>query len=163
MEKKLTLDNVAKIIHQAVAAYNESLGDFSLTQWEQEEEWAKASARQGVLMYLKNPKATPEQNHENWCEFKTNAGWNYGEVKDPKRMTHPCLVPWEDLPEEQKVKDEIFLDLCAILVPMMQKPPAPKKKAPPPKVNPADAEALEMDEESKKPAAPKKKRVPSGK
>ena len=30
--------------------------------------------------------------------------------KDETRKTHPCLVPYEQLPEEQRRKDAIFID-----------------------------------------------------
>lgn len=28
-------------------------------------------------------------------------GWKYGEAKDPEAKTHPCLVPFDKLPEFQ--------------------------------------------------------------
>jgi hypothetical protein len=30
-------------------------------------------------------------------------------VKDPEAKTHPCLVPYDDLPEYQQLKDRVFL------------------------------------------------------
>ena len=35
-------------------------------------------------------------------------GWVYGIVKDPESKTHPCLVPYQDLPAEQRIKDSLF-------------------------------------------------------
>ena len=34
--------------------------------------------------------------------------WTYGEVKDPAKKEHPCLVAFEALPKEQQAKDYIF-------------------------------------------------------
>ena len=32
-------------------------------------------------------------------------GWTYGEKRDDVLKQHPCLVPYEELPEEEKVYD----------------------------------------------------------
>jgi len=47
-----------------------------------------------------------------WLEDKKKDGWVYGEVKDAEAKTHPCIVPFEELPEFQKKKDALF---CAIV------------------------------------------------
>ncbi|MFD0468599.1 RyR domain-containing protein [Nonomuraea thailandensis] len=46
--------------------------------------------------------------HEAWCEHKRAEGWTYGPDKDPDAKTHPCLVPYDQLPVEQRVKDAVF-------------------------------------------------------
>ena len=33
------------------------------------------------------------------------AGWKYGPVRDELKKEHPCLVPYEDLTEEEKDYD----------------------------------------------------------
>ena len=43
--------------------------------------------------------------HEVWAETRIKQGWNYGEQRNDELKTHPCLVPYEDLPEEEKVYD----------------------------------------------------------
>ena len=35
-------------------------------------------------------------------------GWVYGKIKDAELKTHPCCVPYEQLPVEQRAKDYIF-------------------------------------------------------
>ena len=39
---------------------------------------------------------------------KTAEGWSWGPVKDPERKQHPCMVPYDQLPQEQRAKDYIF-------------------------------------------------------
>ena len=46
-----------------------------------------------------------EQVHEIWAEGRVREGWTYGETRDDKRKTTPCLVPYADLPEEEKAYD----------------------------------------------------------
>lgn len=51
---------------------------------------------------------SPAELHQSWCERKRADGWTYGEVKDAAARTHPCLVPHDQLPEEQRRKDFLF-------------------------------------------------------
>lgn len=43
--------------------------------------------------------------HEVWAETRIKQGWKYGEQRNDELKTHPCLVPYEDLPEEEKEYD----------------------------------------------------------
>lgn len=46
-----------------------------------------------------------ENFHEVWAETRINQGWTYGEQRNDEQKTHPCLVPYKDLPEEEKEYD----------------------------------------------------------
>ena len=72
-------------------------------------------------MYTPNPKklddiALPEdllaltelvaENvHEVWAASRVAQGWTYGPVRDDAKKQTPCLVPYADLPEEEKAYD----------------------------------------------------------
>lgn len=43
--------------------------------------------------------------HDVWAETRIKQGWTYGEQRNDELKTHPCLVPYEDLPEEEKEYD----------------------------------------------------------
>lgn len=43
--------------------------------------------------------------HEVWAETRIKQGWTYGEQRNDNLKTHPCLIPYEDLPEEEKEYD----------------------------------------------------------
>lgn len=43
--------------------------------------------------------------HEMWAQNRMNDGWTYGPVRDDATKKHPCLVPYEDLPESEKDYD----------------------------------------------------------
>lgn len=43
--------------------------------------------------------------HEVWAETRIRQGWTYGEQRDDEKKHHPCLVAYEELPEEEKVYD----------------------------------------------------------
>ncbi len=43
--------------------------------------------------------------HEVWAQNRLNDGWRYGPVRDDANKHHPCLVPYEELPENEKEYD----------------------------------------------------------
>lgn len=43
--------------------------------------------------------------HEVWAQNRIADGWTYGPVRDDSKREHPCLVPYEDLPEIEKDYD----------------------------------------------------------
>lgn len=43
--------------------------------------------------------------HEVWAETRISQGWTYGEERNDAEKKHPCLVPYEELPEEEKEYD----------------------------------------------------------
>ena len=43
--------------------------------------------------------------HDVWAETRIQQGWKYGEQHNDELKAHPCLVPYEDLPEEEKEYD----------------------------------------------------------
>ena len=43
--------------------------------------------------------------HEVWAKSRMNEGWTYGPVRDDAKKHHPCLVPYEELPESEKEYD----------------------------------------------------------
>jgi len=45
--------------------------------------------------------------HELWAQKRLNDGWKWGPYRDDQRKEHPCLVPYEELPESEKVYDRI--------------------------------------------------------
>ena len=43
--------------------------------------------------------------HEVWAESRIQQGWTYGEQRNDELKTHPCLIPYEELSEEEKEYD----------------------------------------------------------
>jgi hypothetical protein len=43
--------------------------------------------------------------HERWMNMKLSAGWQYAPKTDKSKKLHQSLVPWDDLPAEEKHKD----------------------------------------------------------
>ena len=43
--------------------------------------------------------------HEVWAQNRIAEGWTYGPVRNDALRQTPCMVPYEDLPEEEKAYD----------------------------------------------------------
>jgi hypothetical protein len=104
----MTVEQIARVCHEANKGYCESIGDMSQKSWQEAEQWQKDSAIAGVQYRMHNPGAPPSAQHESWKKAKEEAGWVYGEVKDPEKKIHPCMVPYDQLPKDQRLKDALF-------------------------------------------------------
>lgn len=112
----MTPEAIARVCHEVNRAYCASLGDTSQASWEDAPEWQRKSAITGVEFTLANPNAKPSNSHESWLAEKERDGWKLGPVKDPIAKEHPCFVPYEQLPAEQKAKDYLFQAVVRALV-----------------------------------------------
>ena len=43
--------------------------------------------------------------HEVWAKSRIEQGWTYGEKRSDELKQHPCLIPYEELPEVEKDYD----------------------------------------------------------
>lgn len=43
--------------------------------------------------------------HEVWAKARIEQGWTYGQVRNEEAKKHPCLVPYNELSEEEKDYD----------------------------------------------------------
>lgn len=126
---------IAKACHQANKAWCEVNGDNSQKDWEEAEQWQRDSAIMGVNFRLENPTAGQDAQHNAWSKDKLADGWVYGEEKDAEAKTHPCLVPFNELPEFQQKKDALF---CAVVDSLIGR--TPKDNAP--AVKPFDNDSI---------------------
>jgi ryanodine receptor 2 len=46
-----------------------------------------------------------EHTHDVWAAERIAQGWTYGPARDDAAKTHPCLVPYAELPEKEKEFD----------------------------------------------------------
>lgn len=99
---------IARVCHEANRAYCLSIGDDSQVAWDVAPIWQRDSAIAGVAFRLDHATALPSAQHDAWCAAKWADGWKHGTVKDATAKTHPCLVPYDQLPEEQRRKDALF-------------------------------------------------------
>jgi hypothetical protein len=98
-----TDEQIAEVCHAANMAVQKLLGDECPSlEWEDEDEFIRKTSTGEVQMILAG--ASPEETHNEWCERLFDQGYICGLVKSRTMKTHPCLVPFRDLPIEQKRK-----------------------------------------------------------
>jgi len=100
---------IAVVAHEANRIYCALIGDYSQVPWVDAPKWQRVSAIKGVAFVRAHPDAGPDASHNAWLEEKIAAGWVYGQEKNPDLKTHPCCVPYDELPVDQRRKDALFL------------------------------------------------------
>ncbi len=83
--------------------------------WMDREEDFRVQFR-GVITRQCGPerKTSPEELHDDWWEAYRALGWVFGETRDPAKKTHPDMVPYDQLGQLERDKDEVFVALCEI-------------------------------------------------
>lgn len=103
----MTAEHIAYVAHNINRAYCEAIGEPVPPHWEEADQDMRNSLLRGVLFTLRH-NSTPEMQHEEWMKTKLEQGWKLGPVKDAEKKEHPNLVPYDQLPQEQRVKDFLF-------------------------------------------------------
>lgn len=112
----MLVPDIARVVHEANRAIQhiqQNPGISISPPWDEAPAWQRDSAVDGIERALDG--ATPEELHQNWCDFKSADGWVFGPVKDGDTKTHPCLVPYDELPADQQLKDALFSAIVGAL------------------------------------------------
>ena len=104
----VTTEQIAEFCHESNRAYCRIIGDTVRKPWNELSGAERMSLISGVNYYRENPMSKPDEQHDAWRKAKTALGWEYGAIRDDANKKHPCLVPYDELPREQKLKDELF-------------------------------------------------------
>lgn len=108
---------IARVCHEANRAYSEGMNLELHMPWDSAPQWQKDSAIAGVKAIFDDPLTMPYESHERWMAAKVADGWVYGKTKDAVAKTHPCMVPYGELPDAQRVKDTLFVNIVRALMP----------------------------------------------
>lgn len=101
---------VAEAAHNANRAYCISHNDLTQPSWEYAPSWQRMSAEDGVLAIARELVKGPGDLHRNWMAHKKAEGWTWGPEKDSELKQHPCMVEFEELPLDQRMKDFVFYE-----------------------------------------------------
>lgn len=130
LARAMHAEYLASRIHQALPGDLDATQDPGLSLWEQLPERLKESNRrqaEGIMKKLDaigcdimpmtdweaphfsfSPaeiESLAEMEHARWMDDMISEGYSLGIQKDHQHLTHPCLIPYSDLPEEEKEKD----------------------------------------------------------
>lgn len=101
------LEEIARVCHEANRAMQYIQGDPCPSQpWDNESTILRNALINAVRLMRMN--YSNEEIHQEWCDRYREEGWTCGPVKDSDQHTHPCLVPYCELPREQRHKTEVI-------------------------------------------------------
>ena len=106
---RAVIELCARAGHEVNRAFCIAMNDKSHPPWDDCPDWHKQSCRVQATFALQNK--SPEEAHEAWRAEKVAAGWTYGEKRDPSKSEHPALMPFGDLPPEQRIKVKLAGDV----------------------------------------------------
>lgn len=112
----MRVEDIARVCHEANRALQIVQSDPTIPvspSWDDASEIDRESTMRGVEGVLQGN--TPEESHEGWMQHRIEAGWVYGEVKDPVAKTHPLLVPYDELDAAARSKDALFYNVVMAL------------------------------------------------
>lgn len=81
--------------------------------WEYLQPFQQVSSFKSVSFRLQNPTAPEYEQHKSWMQEKLATGWTLGPVRSNELKTHPNLVPYSELTEQQRAKDKVFKAICS--------------------------------------------------
>ncbi len=102
------IEACTKAAYENHRIFCEALGDLSHPSWDKLPDDLKSVARHATIG-IATHDYNAERSHEAWVAIKKSQGWMFGQKKDEKAKTHPCLVEWRDLAFEQQAKDELWI------------------------------------------------------
>lgn len=103
------ISRIAAATHGAVREWNRTKGETDQVDWDVTPSDIKRSAIDGVRYALGDAAITPEMSHRRWVDRKLAEGWKRGMIRSHQGKTHPNLVPWNELPPDERVKDALFI------------------------------------------------------
>lgn len=117
MDRQDAVTVIARTVHEAIRADQAALGEREAPPWS-EAGWMQESSREAVEFALGHPTAGAQ--HEAWMAAKRRDGWFYGPEKSETKKTHPSMVPFRDLPEPERRKDEVLIAIVKALAPIFR-------------------------------------------
>jgi len=111
MDVTFTYPQLVEVAHAIVRALKIANGEPDPGSFQDAESWAQESTMERVRAVLNGASIDGKAEHERWAEDKKLRGYVYGAVRndDPAKgpLTHPLLVPYEELGVIDRLKDSL--------------------------------------------------------
>lgn len=100
---------IARAAHELNRAWSQMANLPVDKHWVELPDETRSVARGSVVQIIAHD-LNAEGTHAAWVIEKKALGWTYGKEKDAVLKTHPCLVDYTALPEEWRIKDELWVN-----------------------------------------------------
>ena len=108
-------EQIARLTYEADRAIRARMGQ-TLPEWGKHEASLKTEWRSKVASFKKKDGITPRSRHESWVKDMITAGWVQGQKIDHDKKTHPAICPYDNLPEEVHLLDDVFVTIIETCV-----------------------------------------------
>ena len=104
-------EKIAKIVYEATRLEAKwSKRSIVPEKWDNRDNKFKEQFIDIIDKYLlQEDLPTPEEAHNSWVQSYLDMGWKYGKKRDIEKKTHPDILPFYQLPKDERDKDAIFL------------------------------------------------------
>jgi hypothetical protein len=103
----MNAQEIARVVLTAEAARNNNFA--------QPDESDVDAAASDVQSIIDKPNEGPSNPHRRWVGSKTAEDWEYGEKYDEASKKDPLLVPFGDLPEDERVAAHLKYAIVRVL------------------------------------------------
>jgi hypothetical protein len=113
----LTKNQIAEVAHEAHAQLCEVLDPEGrwIPSWHELSAEAQVMILSGVEYVQTHPEVGADEIHENWIQDRRAQGWIHGVELDAGLKQHPGMVPFEELPFRDQLKDHMFIAIVTAL------------------------------------------------
>ena len=114
--KKMNKEQIAKTAHTVHLAYCKEMGILTQPNWDDINESHRDMVLDSVSKILSGEISSREESHKCFLDHKLSDGWVYGKEYSLDNKTNPRLVEFNDLDEEQKIKDALFFSCVSSFI-----------------------------------------------
>lgn len=116
---------IAEILHNAVSAIPRIDGSV-MVPWDALNGILKDKAADTVALLMEKSimfahGMSDEYLHDIWHANMIEMGWAYGPTYSLEHKLHPSMVPFNELPDDEKIKDAIWAGIIYALYPYYTK------------------------------------------
>jgi hypothetical protein len=114
----LTVEQFGRLNHALRREVARIFGDGTVPpDWDEAPGWMHAESARSARKLLENPGMMAEEEHDRWMRQKLaeDPPWRYGPVRDDEAKIHPSLLPFDQLPPGERLKDLLRVSLAGSL------------------------------------------------
>lgn len=117
-EQQKKIVGLGKICHEALKAFDETMGHFSQPAWENCDAWYQRVMVEMVTFLLKEQRDI-NQLHVYWGVMMKGTGWRYGIKFNSKTKEHPNMKKFEEISFEEQLKYALILSIVIAMSPAL--------------------------------------------
>lgn len=128
MMRQMFKVQIAMLGHVVVNGYREATGLGKLPDFSDLSAADQESLLKNVEFWLNNPTSPIAASHESWLATKIEEGWRLGETLDEQAKLSPFIRPFDSLPKDTRIMEELFRSAVRAVTYTQSAAPAYKRR-----------------------------------